>query len=297
MQEDGSVTADALEQAQQAYDAGDFAEAYEVALRGLAERPADVELVRLAGRSAVELDRDGATEHLEKVVALRPEDAEGWRDLAEALMTEGRMAEATAAFREVVRLSPGDASALNDLGHCAYAAGYEEEGMARLAEAAELEPRDASAVLDLAEMRRRSGHTGDALAMAMQVAEAQPDDVAAALDVAELSLMLGRLDEAESAFRRLRAIDDQPGHDVYALHGLIEVEMRREQWRRALDLAVEATRVDRHGRTTDVLAFVVSQAFGSSEQPPPTRAEVDAALEASRAEHRRIHAEEAAFLT
>ena len=47
--------------------------------------------------------------------------------------------------------------------------------------------------------------------------------------------------------------------------------MRRERWRRALDLAVDATRVDRLGRTTDVLAFVVAQVFGAADRPAPPR--------------------------
>ncbi len=65
------------------------------------------------------------------------------------------------------------------------------------------------------------------------------------LELADLALDVGRLDEAASAFQRLRSVDDDPSHEVYAFHGLIEVEIRRENWRRALDLAVDATRVDR----------------------------------------------------
>jgi hypothetical protein len=73
---------------------------------------------------------------------------------------------------------------------------------------------------------------------------------------------------------------------------MIEAELRRERWRSALDLAVDATRVDRLGRTTDVLAFVVAEVFGASDdRPAPGRAEVEQALASSRAEHRRLHQE------
>jgi hypothetical protein len=72
--------------------------------------------------------------------------------------------------------------------------------------------------------------------------------------------------------------------------------MRRERWRRALDLAVDATRVDRLGRTTDVLAFVVAKVFGTTEdRPVPTAEEVTSALAASRAEHRRLHEDSLVF--
>ena len=45
------------------------------------------------------------------------------------------------------------------------------------------------------------------------------------LELAELALDMGRLDEASSAFQRLRSVDDDPSHEVYAFHGLIEVEL------------------------------------------------------------------------
>ena len=92
--------------------------------------------------------------------------------------------------------------------------------------------------------------------MAKRVGESRPGDVIVAIDVAELCLELGHLDEASAAFGRLLDVDDEPEHEVYAYHGMIEVETRRERWRRALDLAVDCTRVDRLGRTTDILAFV-----------------------------------------
>jgi hypothetical protein len=75
------------------------------------------------------------------------------------------------------------------------------------------------------------------------------------------------------------------------VHGLIEAELRRERWRRALDLAVDATRVDRLGRTTDVLSYIVAQVFGEADRPVPSREDVNAALAASRSEHRRLHEE------
>ena len=72
---------------------------------------------------------------------------------------------------------------------------------------------------------------------------------------------------------------------------MIEAELAREGWRRALDFAIEATRVDRLGRTTDILAYIVAQVFGAGERSAPSRTEVDSALAASHAQHRREHEE------
>ena len=57
-----------------------------------------------------EVDRaEGALEQLRKVTELRPDEAESWRDLGDALATEGRDEEARQAFEKVLELEPGEA--------------------------------------------------------------------------------------------------------------------------------------------------------------------------------------------
>jgi tetratricopeptide (TPR) repeat protein len=209
---------------------------------------------------------------------------------ARALLEEGEVDGARDAFRRAIELRPDDASALVDLGHLELAAGRKDEAVGYFEQALEHEPANTSALLALTEVRRRESRFDDALTAALRVAESRPDDVATALDAADLALELGRLDEAEAIYRRVRTADDEPEHEVYAYHGLIEIELRRERWRRALDLAVDATRVDRLGATTDVLAFVVTQVFGATDRPAPTRDDVERLLALSRTEHRRLHA-------
>jgi tetratricopeptide (TPR) repeat protein len=209
---------------------------------------------------------------------------------ARASLEAGDLDRARDGFRRALELQPGDASALIDLGHLELAAGRKDEAVGYFEQALDRDHSNAAALLALAEIRRRESRFDDALTAALRVAESRPGDVPTALDAADLALELDRLDEAEAIFRRVRGEDDEPEHDVYAYHGLIEIELRRERWRRALDLAVDATRVDRLGRTTEVLAFVVTQVFGESDRPAPTRDEVERLLALSRAEHRRLHA-------
>ena len=116
-----------------------------------------------------------------------------------------------------------------------------------------------TAAINLVDMYRTLGEFEEALAAAQKVADADPDDVVAALDVAELSVTVGRLDDAVKAFDRVRAIEDLADHEVYALHGLVQVEIQRENWERALELTREASALDQHGRTNDVLAFLGGQ--------------------------------------
>jgi len=212
-------------------------------------------------------------------------------DEARASLEEGNLERARDQLRRAVEDDPTDSSALVDLGYLALGAGDADEAAALFRQALERDRANIDALRALATIHARGGRGDDAFEAASAVADAQPDDPLAALEVADLALDLGRLDEAENALRHLRTIDDDPAHEVYTVHGLIEVELRRERWRRALDLAVEATRVDRLGRTTEVLAFVVAQVFGEEGRDVPTRADVEAALARSRAEHRRLHLE------
>jgi tetratricopeptide (TPR) repeat protein len=281
----------ALESARASLGAGEFERAREAALTGLNDRPDDPALLQLAGRASLELGLDDAAGYLERAAATDSGDPALWRDLGADFAFLGRLENARQAFRRAVELLPDDAGALLDAGLASLAAGRTGDAVAYLKQAAQLDPDSDAALRGLLEIHRREGRLGEALTAALRVEERSPADPIASLDVAELCLALGRYDEAAAAFTRLRAADEEPEHDVYAYHGLIEVEILRGHMRRALDLTVDATKVDRLGRTTDVLAFVVAQVFGERDRPSLPRPEVEALLASSRTEHRRLHAE------
>lgn len=290
-----TATNDPFQEAQAYFTAGNFRRCREVALHGLEEHPDDVNLLKLAAKSSLQLNLDDAATTFQKVVNLAPDDVEAWHELGDALVEQGELTQAAGAFREALRLRPGYVTALVDLGHTVYALGTKEEAIEHLSEAAHREPGNLTTLRSLVDMYRRTDRLEEALATAQQIVDLQPDDVLATMDVAELSLALNRLDDAVAAYGRLRHIDTEEEHEVYAYHGMIQVEMQRDRWRRVLDLAIDATRVDRYGVTTELLAFAVAQVFGSSERPTPSRAEIDASLAAEQAEHRRLHTEAIAF--
>jgi tetratricopeptide (TPR) repeat protein len=265
--------------------------AHETALRTLERDPDDVDALRAAGRAAFELGLDDAETYFRRVAELRPDEPESWQDLADALVYQGRLGEASDAFRRLVRMQPDDVRTLIDLAHVTYGTGDVGGAIELLERAVAEEPESTAALRSLGAMYRRAGRRAEAFDVGKRLAESEPDDVPTTLDVAELALELRRLDDAVVAFSRLRTIDPEPEHAVFAYHGMLDAELRRGRWRRALDLAIDATRVDRYGRTTDLLAYAVAQVFGDSERRAPSRGEVDAALAASHAEHRRLHAE------
>jgi tetratricopeptide (TPR) repeat protein len=293
-----TVTDDTYQQALAFFNAGNYRRCHDLVQQALAAEPDRADLLKLAGRCSMELNLDDAVEILQRAVTLRPDDVDGWQALGDALVDEGRTAEAADALRRAVTLRPNDVDGLIDLAHTLLALGDLDEAIAHLTRAAELEPGSLPILRSLVDMHRRADHLQEALDVATHITELQPDDVLATMDVADLNLDLGNLDLAVRAYHRLREIDQGMGlddHEVYAYHGMIRAEMARERWRRVLDLAVDATRVDRFGLTTDALAFAVAQVFGSSDRPTLTRSEVEAALAAEQAEHRRLHTEALSF--
>lgn len=280
-----------LEDAEQAYEDGDLEQAHERARRGLADDPANARLLRVAGRSALELDRQDATGHLRRLTEVLPDDGEAWRDLGLALVGDGLLPDAAHALRRALSCDPGDSASLVSLAHVTYALGDVTTATELLAQAAEQAPDNVDALRNLVEMYRTAGKSRAALERAEQLVQQRPDDVLGLIDVAALHLEMGDHDEALAAFGRLREVDDEPGHPVYAHHGMIEVEIHRRRWRRGLDLAIAATEVDRHQTTTDLLAYISVQLFGPSGRSAPTWEQLSAQLTAERAEHRRQHAE------
>lgn len=296
----------ALEQARTHFEAGDLRRARDAAMEGLGEQPDDVELLRVAGRAGVELGAEDAAAQLRRVAEHRSNEAEAWRDLGDALAAEGSTAEANEAFRKVLELEPGDEVALTALGHDAFASGRQDDAVSMLSQAAEGADGSTTAAISLVEMYKVLGKHEKALEAATAIAEADSEDLLAALDVAQLNLELGRHDEAVAGFEQLREVVEHPEQEVAALHGTIKVELARGDTARALELARQASALDTVGRTTGVLAHLEAEAgdAGGEELPrnasvalitaleaPPSRAEVDAALDATLTDAHRDWAE------
>jgi Flp pilus assembly protein TadD len=287
------MTDDPTETARAHLAAGDYEAGHRAAVEALATAPDDVELLLIAGRAGVEIDADDAVASLRRATELAPGDARTWSALGEALLTEGNTTEGDAAFRKAVEIDPEDHVALTHLGHTSSALGRDEEGVGYLSRAADGQSGASTASISLIDMYRSFGQLDDALAHATRLSQAAPNDLVARLDVAELSLETGKLDDARAAFEGLRDLDDVPGHEAYPLHGLIRVAITQERWDDALELVAQAKTIDGHGLTADVEAFLNHQTGSAdADAAPPDRATVEAALDASLAEYRRMHADD-----
>ena len=283
---------DRVAAAQAAFDARQFLQCRKLALEGLASDPADPRLLRLAGRSSLELWMDDAVTHLRAVTERWPEDPAAWRDLGLAAYEEGDLAEAGTAFRRALDLDPSDEVALLYLTHAFKASGRPDQAIELLSRSAAADDVSPEVLRTLASMATDSGDATSALQAVEQLLARDPKDVAAALALGDLHLALGHLDAAARAFAALRSIDDEDGHESFACHGQAEALLRGQQWRAALDVAIEATRLDRLQLTTDILRYASARLFGEADRSAPPWEEIQAALAEERAAHARMHAEQ-----
>jgi tetratricopeptide (TPR) repeat protein len=286
---------DRAAEAEAALDAGQLMKARALAVEGLVDEPDDDRLLRVAGRASLELGLDEAGRHLRALVSRRPQDADAWRDLAFAEVEAGALPDAAAAFAKVLELAPDDVACMVHLAHARHALGQADEAMGLLRRAADAAPGRNDVLRSLVDMGRAAGDTATALEAARRLNEQDPKDVLAALDVAELLLADGQFRLAAAAFHRLKGVDTGEGHQAVACHGQAEALARAENWRQALDAAIDATRVDRHQLTTDLLAFIAAKLFGEADRPAPPWDDLAAALSAERAEYRRSFEEAAAL--
>ena len=181
------------ERAEEHFARREFRASHEAALEGLSADPDDLDALRLAGRSGVEIEADDAVAHLQRAAELAPDDVDSWRDLGDALAAEGRTAEAEEAWKKLAALRPDDSMVLTSLGHAALAAGHSDEAAERLTAAAEADARNLSASMSLVDVYRDMGQFPQALAIAQRIWETDPEAVLSGLDVAELSVVRRRL--------------------------------------------------------------------------------------------------------
>jgi tetratricopeptide (TPR) repeat protein len=274
------------------YRAGNYARARDCTQEALASDPGNVACLLLKGMALIELgEPEDAVGPLQQATSIAPDSADAWRQLGIAFLTAGERADALQAFKKALVLRPGDVPLLIDVGNLLFMLAKPQDALDTLEQARRLVPGDLAVLRNLAEMQASLNSYEDALKTTLEILELRPDDVLACCDAASFSLHLDRLDEAAEIFRTLRRIDAAPEHEVYAIHGLVMTEIRRGDWRRAIDLVIEATRMDRYDLTTSFLIYISGKLFGKRAVAEIPLDELVGRFDAQQREHRRLHAE------
>lgn len=212
-----------------------------------------------AGLAALEEgDFAEAVALLRKAAALDPANLAVRRELGEALAATGDFAGAGAILAEAAALAPDDAETLLHLAHVRQMGGDGAAARAAIERAVALAPGDPGLRLAQARIYESLGETG----LAAETFSTLARDAASPAvlnDLARLYLATGQYREADAAFRRLGALD--PESDLVARHGRIWCQIRRQDWRSALELSLGAARADRYDLTTALLAYARDRLF------------------------------------
>jgi tetratricopeptide (TPR) repeat protein len=274
------------------YRAGNFARSRDCIEEALANDSRNVPSLILKGMALIELDRpDEAVGPLKQATGAAPDNPDAWRHFGVALLSAGERAAALSALQHALRLQPENVPVLTDVANLLFGLDRRGEALDTLERARRLAPGDLPVLRNLADMCASMNRRDEALRTLQEILDLRPDDVVACCDAAALCLQLERFDRAAELFRALRRIDPSPEHEVYAVHGLVMSEIRRADWRRAMDYVIEATRLDRCDLTTNFLAYISGQLFGASTGPQVALAELVTSFESGQREHRRLHAE------
>ena len=153
---------------------------------------------------------DLAATHLERAVALRPDDSLAHLNLGNVRREQGRTAEAIACYQQALALNPNSAPAYFNLGNMLTEQGHFDEAAASYRRAAALEPNFAEAQHRLGTVLAAQGRPGDAIAHLEKAVTLKPDLPRGYDDLGAACLAAGKPDLAVRAVGRGLELNETP---------------------------------------------------------------------------------------
>ncbi len=173
-------------------------------------RPRDANgLTNLANALLRKKEYPEAIQHYREVLSVRPNDSEMHRNLGKALYESGAIDEALAQFQEALRLRPGDTDAGYSLGNAYLDKGDAKAAIPYFRKAIEAESRNIAAHYNLAIALQRNGQLEEAIAEFRQTLQLDPQKIEAHNNLAVTLLKSGRTDEALTEWQRALQIQPQ----------------------------------------------------------------------------------------
>jgi predicted O-linked N-acetylglucosamine transferase (SPINDLY family) len=175
-----------------------------------------------------------------QALRLRPDFADACNNLGVALWKQGKYAEAEASYRQALRFRPDFADAYNNLGSAQGKLGKSAEALASLQQALRLKPDYAEAHLNLGNAFQEQGMLQEATASYQQAIRHKSDYAVAYNNLGTVLQKQGSLDEAEANYQE--AIRVQPDYaDAYqnlgnVINKLGGFDTALAAWRKALQL-------------------------------------------------------------
>ena len=134
--------------------------------------------------------------------------------LANALLQKGRIDEALTYFQKMLKIKPDDANALYNLGNALLQKGRVEEAITHYQEALQIEPDDAAIHGNLGNALLQKGKVDEAITQFQRVLQINPHDAKAHYRLGITLFQKGRVDEAIDHYQKALQIEpeDAEGH-------------------------------------------------------------------------------------
>ena len=179
-----------------------------------------------------------AIAHLRVALAIAPQVAESWVNLAIALQHVGRLDDAERTARQAISINPALAASWNALGLVAIDRGRHDEARAHLSRALEIDPHFALAHMNLGIAEQALGQDDAAFASLERALALDPSLASAHYNIGALHHKRGRTEDAiESYYEalRLRPDDAQSHFNLALAHfmaGRFDEGWKEYAWRR-----------------------------------------------------------------
>ena len=184
---------DALGHGLERHQAGDLTDAIESYERVLALRPDQADALHFLGVALYQRgESEAAVDHLERAVAGKPDSAEAFNHYGCALLSQARAGDAEAAFRRACALNTAHAEAHYNLGTILLVQDRAEEARGALERAVELAPNQSAWLVKLAETRKDLGELESAGELLEKVISLAGDSLDALFQRSRIRELAGR---------------------------------------------------------------------------------------------------------
>ncbi len=195
-----------LQSARDAFRAGRFADAAELARQVLRRQPRNADAASLVGLSHLQQgDHDGAIKHLQSAATLRPSEPTFHVNLGIALLRKGQGRAAVSAFDRAIALKPDLAAAHYNRANALRELGDVEEAEDSYRAAMRARSGYAAALCNLANMLTDTGRTQEAIPLYLEAIESNPSMTAPRNSLGNALMQLGRMDDAIARFKEVLA--------------------------------------------------------------------------------------------
>ena len=161
-------------------------------------------LWNLMGISAAQLGKlDEAIHALKKAVSIKPDYAEGFYNIGNALQSQGKLDEAVEAFRRAVSIKPDYADAYNNLGIARKDQGKLEEAVEAYTRALEINPDSAKTHNNLGIILTRLGKPEEAILSFENALGIAPNLQSAITGMGKCLKQIGKFEEGQSLIRKV----------------------------------------------------------------------------------------------